>query len=189
MQFAGAKPPKAIVILFVTFFPLQGFFNLIVYMYPRWVSEKEKNPDSSLSTRITSIFGLSISHSVPKTTVPTTTASLNVSEKSKISQIGEGDMAAGDENRIDEDNNHTGSTSQSNIRQNNSTAVWTSNCVEASETGASEFLSEFAEYKNVAKTNDNNDSFIVADGSVEAITTNDDDDADAIEELANAIEQ
>ena len=37
MQFAGKKPPNAIAVLFVTFFPLQGFFNLIVYMYPRIV--------------------------------------------------------------------------------------------------------------------------------------------------------
>ena len=35
MQFAGKKPPPAIIVLFVTFFPLQGFFNLVVYMFPR----------------------------------------------------------------------------------------------------------------------------------------------------------
>lgn len=41
MQFAGRKPPNAIVILFVVFFPLQGFFNLIVYMYPRIARYRE----------------------------------------------------------------------------------------------------------------------------------------------------
>jgi len=35
MQFAGKTPPTYIIVLFVTFFPLQGFFNLIVYMFPR----------------------------------------------------------------------------------------------------------------------------------------------------------
>ncbi len=35
MQFAGQTPPTYIIVLFVTFFPLQGFFNLIVYMFPR----------------------------------------------------------------------------------------------------------------------------------------------------------
>jgi len=35
MQFAGKTPPPSIIILFVTFFPLQGFFNLVVYMFPR----------------------------------------------------------------------------------------------------------------------------------------------------------
>ena len=37
MEFAGQAPPTSIVILFVTFFPLQGFFNLTVYMFPRIV--------------------------------------------------------------------------------------------------------------------------------------------------------
>ena len=37
MQFAGQVPPTGIVVLFVTFFPLQGFFNLVVYMFPRFV--------------------------------------------------------------------------------------------------------------------------------------------------------
>ena len=35
MQFAGKPSPTIIVVLFVTFFPLQGFFNLVVYMFPR----------------------------------------------------------------------------------------------------------------------------------------------------------
>ncbi len=35
MQFAGAKVPGWIIILFVTIFPLQGFFNMIVYFFPR----------------------------------------------------------------------------------------------------------------------------------------------------------
>jgi len=29
MQFAGKTPPVSIVVLFVAFFPLQGFFNLV----------------------------------------------------------------------------------------------------------------------------------------------------------------
>ena len=35
MQFAGKTPPTYIIVLFVTFFPLQGFFNFVVYMFPR----------------------------------------------------------------------------------------------------------------------------------------------------------
>ena len=35
MQFAGAKVPGWVIILFVTIFPLQGFFNMIVYFFPR----------------------------------------------------------------------------------------------------------------------------------------------------------
>mmetsp|Transcript_13685 Transcript_13685/g.32243 ORF Transcript_13685/g.32243 Transcript_13685/m.32243 type:complete len:423 (+) Transcript_13685:574-1842(+) len=35
MQFAGKKPPPAIIVLFVLFFPLQGFFNMLVYFFPR----------------------------------------------------------------------------------------------------------------------------------------------------------
>lgn len=37
MQFAGKTPPTYIIVLFVTFFPLQGFFNLVVYMFPRFL--------------------------------------------------------------------------------------------------------------------------------------------------------
>ena len=37
MQFAGKTPPDSIGVLFVMTYPLQGFFNLIVYMYPRIV--------------------------------------------------------------------------------------------------------------------------------------------------------
>lgn len=37
MQFAGKTPPDSIGVLFVLTYPLQGFFNLIVYMYPRIV--------------------------------------------------------------------------------------------------------------------------------------------------------
>ena len=51
MQFAGKKPPNAIAVLFVTFFPLQGFFNLIVYMYPRIVRYFE------VGTPFTASFG------------------------------------------------------------------------------------------------------------------------------------
>merc|ERR1712146_843019 len=32
MQFLGKTPPKAIIMLFMVFFPLQGFFNLVVYL-------------------------------------------------------------------------------------------------------------------------------------------------------------
>ena len=35
MEFAGQTPPTFLAVLFVTFFPLQGFFNLTVYMFPR----------------------------------------------------------------------------------------------------------------------------------------------------------
>ncbi len=35
MQYAGREPPPFLNIVFVFFLPLQGFFNLVVYMYPR----------------------------------------------------------------------------------------------------------------------------------------------------------
>lgn len=35
MQYAGQMPPPFLNIVFVFFLPLQGFFNLVVYMYPR----------------------------------------------------------------------------------------------------------------------------------------------------------
>ena len=58
MQFAGKKPPPAIIVLFVTFFPLQGFFNLVVYKFPqinRYFEQKRKGSVSG------SISGGSIS--------------------------------------------------------------------------------------------------------------------------------
>lgn len=42
MQYTGQKPPTYIVVLFVTFFPLQGFFNLVVYMFPRFLRYYEE---------------------------------------------------------------------------------------------------------------------------------------------------
>ncbi len=53
MQFAGKTPPTFIVVLFVTFFPLQGFFTLVVYMYPRillYVSSFRKRKTSFFSS-------------------------------------------------------------------------------------------------------------------------------------------
>ena len=52
MQFAGKKPPPAIIVLFVTFFPLQGFFNLVVYKFPQINRYFEKKKGGSLSSSI-----------------------------------------------------------------------------------------------------------------------------------------
>lgn len=52
MQFAGKKPPPAIIVLFVTFFPLQGFFNLVVYKFPQIHRYFEKKKKGSLSSSI-----------------------------------------------------------------------------------------------------------------------------------------
>ena len=42
MQFAEKTPPTFLAVLFVTFFPLQGFFTLVVYMFPRILRYFEK---------------------------------------------------------------------------------------------------------------------------------------------------
>ena len=52
MQFAGKKPPPAIIVLFVTFFPLQGFFNLVVYKFPQISRYFEQKKKGSVSTSI-----------------------------------------------------------------------------------------------------------------------------------------
>jgi len=58
MQFAGLTPPPAIIILFVTFFPLQGTFNLLVYMFPRINRYFEKRSLSASATAsMTSLTG------------------------------------------------------------------------------------------------------------------------------------
>ena len=49
MEFAGKRPPTFISVLFVTFFPLQGFFNLVVYMSPRIIRHYEYEGGTSLS--------------------------------------------------------------------------------------------------------------------------------------------
>ena len=57
MQFAGKKPPPAIIVLFVTFFPLQGFFNLVVYKFPQIHRYFEKKRMGSVSASISSSGG------------------------------------------------------------------------------------------------------------------------------------
>ena len=57
MQFAGKKPPPAIIVLFVTFFPLQGFFNLVVYKFPQIHRYFEKKKKGSVSSSISSTGG------------------------------------------------------------------------------------------------------------------------------------
>ena len=58
MQFAGLTPPPAIIILFVTFFPLQGTFNLLVYMFPRINRYFEKRSlSASVTASMTSLTG------------------------------------------------------------------------------------------------------------------------------------
>lgn len=58
MQFAGLTPPPAIIILFVTFFPLQGSFNLLVYMFPRINRYFEKRSlSASATSSMTSLTG------------------------------------------------------------------------------------------------------------------------------------
>lgn len=56
MQFAGKTPPPSIIILFVTFFPLQGFFNLVVYMFPRILRYFEEGTPLTQSFRRSSFL-------------------------------------------------------------------------------------------------------------------------------------
>jgi len=58
MQFAGQKPPPAIIVLFVTFFPLQGTFNLLVYMFPRINRHfEQRSLSASATASMTSLTG------------------------------------------------------------------------------------------------------------------------------------
>jgi len=67
MQFAGKTPPTYIVILFVTFFPLQGFFNFVVYMFPRIQRYfKEGVPLTQSFKRTKSSFFSSLQNSISK---------------------------------------------------------------------------------------------------------------------------
>ena len=66
MQFAGQVPPTGIVVLFVTFFPLQGFFNLVVYMFPRIVRYFEKGVPLTKSFRKSGSFGVTRKFSLAK---------------------------------------------------------------------------------------------------------------------------
>mmetsp|Transcript_13686 Transcript_13686/g.32248 ORF Transcript_13686/g.32248 Transcript_13686/m.32248 type:complete len:404 (+) Transcript_13686:574-1785(+) len=62
MQFAGKTPPPAIIVLFVLFFPLQGFFNMLVYFFPRISRKVETGVSLRASfqeSRVASLFRLS----------------------------------------------------------------------------------------------------------------------------------
>ena len=65
MQFAGSVPPTSIVVLFVTFFPLQGFFNLVVYMFPRILRYFEEGVPLTQSFRMRSNFLSSLTKKRP----------------------------------------------------------------------------------------------------------------------------
>ena len=67
MQFAGKTPPTYIIVLFVTFFPLQGFFNLVVYMFPRILRYFEEGvPLTQSFKRTKSSFFSSLQNSISK---------------------------------------------------------------------------------------------------------------------------
>ena len=67
MQFAGKTPPPYIIVLFVTFFPLQGFFNLVVYMFPRILRYFEEGvPLTQSFKRTKSSFFSSLQNSISK---------------------------------------------------------------------------------------------------------------------------
>lgn len=52
MQLAKNTPPFGLVVAHAICSPLQGFFNFLVYMRPRWVTYRKNNPDSTLLQRI-----------------------------------------------------------------------------------------------------------------------------------------
>ncbi len=67
MQFAGKTPPTYIIVLFVTFFPLQGFFNLVVYMFPRILRYFEEGvPLTQSFAKRRSSFFASVRNSISK---------------------------------------------------------------------------------------------------------------------------
>ena len=71
MQFAGKTPPTYIIVLFVTFFPLQGFFNLVVYMFPRILRYFEEGvPLTQSFKRTKSSFFTSLKNTVSKRRTP-----------------------------------------------------------------------------------------------------------------------
>jgi len=71
MQFAGKTPPPYIIVLFVTFFPLQGFFNLVVYMFPRILRYFEEGvPLTQSFKRTKSSFFTSLKNTVSKRRTP-----------------------------------------------------------------------------------------------------------------------
>ena len=71
MQFAGKTPPPYIIVLFVTFFPLQGFFNLVVYMFPLILRYFEEGvPLTQSFKRTKSSFFTSLKNTVSKRRTP-----------------------------------------------------------------------------------------------------------------------
>ena len=71
MQFAGKTPPPYIIVLLVTFFPLQGFFNLVVYMFPRILRYFEEGvPLTQSFKRTKSSFFTSLKNTVSKRRTP-----------------------------------------------------------------------------------------------------------------------
>jgi hypothetical protein len=56
IQVSGSKPPFALVVCQVIFFPSQGFFNMLIYLRPRYMRMAAKHPDASQWTIITQVF-------------------------------------------------------------------------------------------------------------------------------------
>ena len=47
--------PLKLTVALVTMLPLQGFFNALVYLRPRYLKYIRQNPDSSISYRLSSL--------------------------------------------------------------------------------------------------------------------------------------
>jgi len=84
MQFAGKTPPTFLAILFVTFFPLQGFFTLVVYMFPRILRYYEEG-----DWRKKISFFSSFRNNAPKKTKSQKQTEANVSVDERIVGNGE----------------------------------------------------------------------------------------------------
>ena len=96
MQFAGKTPPPYIIVLFVTFFPLQGFFNLVVYMFPRILRYFEEGvPLTQSFKRTKSSFFTSLKNTVRKRRTPTQTQTQTQALETQVS-CDEGNVETGE---------------------------------------------------------------------------------------------
>jgi hypothetical protein len=56
IQVSGNKPPFALVVCQVIFFPSQGFFNMLIYLRPRYMRMAAKHPDARQWMFIKQVF-------------------------------------------------------------------------------------------------------------------------------------
>jgi len=50
------SPPFAVIALFAIFFPLQGFFNALVYFRPRYLRYRQENPEVNMCSLLSEMW-------------------------------------------------------------------------------------------------------------------------------------